>query len=46
MIYNGNNFKLPGAISPPPPEDCDSRYADKTSIATFINASLASDKDD
>lgn len=45
-MYNGNSFKLPGAISPPPPEDCANLYADKMSIATFINASLASDKDD
>jgi len=46
IMYSGNNFKFPGARSPPALEDCANLYALSTSIATFINASLASDKDD
>lgn len=46
MMYIGNNCKLVGVTSPLVLVVCVNLNAYKTSIATFINASRASDKDD
>ena len=46
IMYIGRSFRLSGANRPPVDDDCDNLYAVRASIATLINASLASDNDD